>query len=424
MMRRLTLTEFKTQTAVPLSASERDDLRRIHTGLRVEPTLGSEDCYDITPDQHIGVISLPSLIVEIRPKLGISAVLFLVSYASEVASWFDQQPEFQPHADFAEVIAIVLARLVEHATRRGLLNGYQSEEETLATPRGRILFDEQIRRRLGTWPPVEVRHDVFTSDILENRLLLAALCALGRISRSTVAQRELFRAQRLFGAVRLVHFAPARVPDIFFTRLNSHYLPAVSLASLVLRSCSVDIGAGTARGSAFLIDMNTVFERFLRRALRSELNLETAEFPDRAPAMHLDLAGIVPLKPDLSLICNQRVVWVGDAKYKRMQTGDFRNADLYQLLAYLVALDLPAGALIYAADEGVATSEFAVANSDKRLHIEALDLSLPPRAIQRQVATIADRIGLRAKSRAASFGQHSIQARSVGIGYAPEGKIG
>lgn len=399
-MRRLTLAEFKTEPAVALSVSERDGLRRLHSGLRIEPTLGIEGRYDVTSDQHIGVISLSSLVVEIRPKVPMSSALFLISYACEAVSWFDQQPEFAPDVDLAEIIAIMLARMVEQATRRGLLNGYQSEEESLPAPRGRILFDDQIRRRFGISPPVEVRHDVYTSDVLENRLLLAGLGAIGRlVLRSDVARRELFRAQRLLGAVHRVHFAPSAVPEILITRLNRHYQPAISMASLVLRSASLDIGAGGSRGAAFLIDMNTVFERFVRRALRTALGVGISAFPDRAPNVHLDEAGVVSLKPDLCLVEGQRIVWVGDAKYKRLPAGAYQNADLYQLLAYLVALDLRSGALIYAADKGVKTAEHVVVQSGLRLQVEALDLSAPVESIRRQLGDIASRTGL-----AAAFG--------------------
>jgi hypothetical protein len=47
-----------------------------------------------------------------------------------------------------------------------------------------------------------------TTDVIENRLLVAALSALGRLPlRSDSAKRELLRAQRLFGAVKRVHFS-------------------------------------------------------------------------------------------------------------------------------------------------------------------------------------------------------------------------
>lgn len=396
-MHRLTLTEFRTQPAVALSIDERDAVRRLHPGIRIEPTLGSEGRYDLTPDQRIGLVCLPSLIVEVRPKVPMSSVLFLVSYGCDAASWFDQHPEFASELDLVEILAIMLARMVQQATRRGLLNGYQCEDESLQAPRGRILFDEQIRRRFGISPPIEVRHDVFTSDIVENRLLLAALAAMSGIPhRSDSTARELFRAERLFGAVKRLHFAPAAVPDLVFTRLNRHYQSAVSLASLLLRSASLDLGAGGARGTAFLIDMNSAFEQFVRTALREALNVDAARFPDRPPRARLDEAGIVPLKPDLCLLEDRRIVWVGDAKYKRLPVGAYRNADLYQLLAYAVALDLPGGTLIYAADEGVNDAEYVVVQAGKRLRVVALDLLAPRSKILQQIGAIAHRIGLSA----------------------------
>src|SRR5262245_2148868 len=93
-VRRLTLTEFKTESAVTLSVRERDSVLRLHPGMRIEPTIGFEDRYDLTPDQRIGLLCLPTLEIEIRPKVPMSSVLFLVSYACDAAYWFDRQPEF------------------------------------------------------------------------------------------------------------------------------------------------------------------------------------------------------------------------------------------------------------------------------------------------------------------------------------------
>jgi 5-methylcytosine-specific restriction enzyme subunit McrC len=325
-----------------------------------------------------------------------SSVLFLVSYACDAASWFEGQPELAQTANLADVVAIMLSRIVVHATRRGLLNGYQTEDEALQAPRGRILFDEHSRRRFGISPPVEVRHDVFTSDILENRLLLSALKSMNSVGRrSDRAQRELFRARALLGGVTSQHFRPSAVPDVVFTRLNQHYLAAISLAVLVLRAASLDIGQGGARGSAFLIDMNVVFERFVRSALRATANVDVARFPERAPSTFLDQAAVVPLKPDLCFVENQRIRWIGDAKYKRLPSGAYANADLYQLLAYAIALNLEGGTLIYAADEGVRRAEHVVLEAGKRLRVEALDLTAPPSAILRQVRDISERSGLR-----------------------------
>jgi 5-methylcytosine-specific restriction enzyme subunit McrC len=409
-VRRLTLNEFRTERNVSLSVLERETLRKLHPGIRIEPTAYSDDRYDLTPDQHVGIVCLPDLVIEVRPKVPMSSVLFLVSYACNAVKWFDAQPEYGRDIELTEVVAMIFARAVEQATRRGLLNGYQSEDESMQAPRGRILFDEQLRRRLRMSSPIEVRHDNYTPDVIENRLLVAALSILGRLSlRHESVRRELLRAQRLFGAVKRMHFSRNSVPEVLFTRLNRHYQPVVSLATLVLRSASLDLGKGGAHGSAFLVDMNHVFEQFVRRALRRALNLDTQSFPDRGPRLRLDQAGRVPLKPDLCLLEGNRIAWVGDAKYKRLPSETYKNADLYQLLAYTVVTGLSGGTLIYAADEGISAAEHIVLEAGKKLQVVALDLSAPSNMILRQIDRIATGIG---KSPTIDI----IKPASVGIG--------
>ena len=117
-----------------------------------------------------------------------------------------------------------------------------------------------------------------------------------------------------------------------------------------------------------------------------------AQFPERAPDLRLDKAGVVSLKPDLCLLDGGRIVWVGDAKYKRLPVGGYRNDDLYQLLAYAVALDLPGGTLVYAADEGVSAREHVVKHAGKQLEVVALDLLAPRTGLLQQIKALAHRI--------------------------------
>ena len=80
------------------------------------------------------------------------------------------------------------------------------------------------------------------------------------------------------------------------------------------------------------------------------------------------------LRPDLTWWLGGECVFVGDAKYKRVTVESVPNADLYQLLAYVTALDLPGGLLVYAKGEAD-TAEYRVRHSGKRLEVAALDLS-------------------------------------------------
>ena len=210
---------------------------------------------------------------------------------------------------------------VDRALQRGLLQGYRLEEDSLATVRGRIRFDEQVRRRYGVAPPIEVRFDEFDDDITENRLLKAAIGRLGRLRlRASRSRWELARLQGTFERVRLVEFDPGSLPEVRWTRLNSRYRPAVELAKLILRATSLELGHGTASANGFLVDMNKVFEDFAVVALREALGVTAYEFPQgaRKRKLRLDVAEAVRLEPDISWWQRGSCVFVGDLKYKKI----------------------------------------------------------------------------------------------------------
>src|SRR3954452_3269568 len=87
MSRLLTLTEYQTLSGVSLSLTERDQLRTLVPTLGIVPTPGRDDCYDLTPGSQVGGVSLPGLAVEIRPKMPVERLLFLISYTLHRRAW-------------------------------------------------------------------------------------------------------------------------------------------------------------------------------------------------------------------------------------------------------------------------------------------------------------------------------------------------
>ena len=369
-------------------------------GITIEPT-ANETTWRLTPGSIVGALDIGDVSVAIRPKLDIGRVLFLASYALGELKLRDLEvfrfPEQRPPV---EAMAHLFADAAQRAFARGLLHGYRTEEEALHTVRGRIRFADQIRRRFATPLPVEVRYDDFTEDILANRLVKAATHALGTMRlRHPKSRRKLAHAWATLDNVALVEFPRNEVPEITFDRLNEHYREVVGLSRLILRHSTVETGRGPVRASGFLMDLNRVFEGFVRRALREALGLTEREFPanasipfEEAPIPERRSFGRpLTMEPDLSWWKGNTCVFVGDAKYKHIQYQRAPHADLYQLLAYATALDLPGGILIYAKGE----AEPAVHNvrcTNKQLRVEALDLAGEPAAILEQISELADRV--------------------------------
>ena len=405
VMRRIDLREYGTSEPLRLCVGERDALRATVPSLTIEPAPGEAGAYCLKPGSTIGALEIGDLSVAIHPKLDISRVLFMASYALGSFKLREERFDFKEEHTLVEALALALEAAARRAFARGLLHGYRTEEEALHTVRGRILVAEQIRRRFGVPVPIEVRYDEFTEDILANRLVKAAAGLLGRIRiRSPRARAGLRWIGAMLGNVAPVRFAASDVPVVGFDRLNEHYREVVALARLILRHWAFEADRGGTRAAGFLMNMNTVFQEFVTEALRDELRVsEHTLCSDKELTgprrIGLDEGGRVRLTPDLTWWDGPTCTFVGDAKYKRADEGRVPNADLYQLLAYATALDLPGGLLAYARGEADQRT-YQVRNAGKRLEVVAVDLAGTIEELQESIGRLAAGVrALRADAR-------------------------
>lgn len=403
-MRREHLREHELRQGLALRSAERDALIRLLRGAQVTPTPGVDGQYDVRPGSYVGALSLgEDLHVIVRPKLKVAEVMFLISNAIDPSAWRDPLSAWMGEivsldrdAELYEAIVPSFLLHLNHALAGGVLQGYRVEEEALVSVRGRIRFEEQIRRRLGLPIPIEVSYDDFTEDIELNRILRAAVARAARMPLRRHEHREGLRAvDTALERVALVEYVHAPPPPSF-TRLTEHYRGAVELARLILDSSGFELRTGEVASHAFLIDMNKVFERFALVALREQLRLDESTFPAGALGrdLHLDqrFPPLIDLQPDLSWWeADGTPSFVGDLKYKRTRVDEVKHADVYQLLAYTIATDLPSGLLIYAAGEAESGTH-VVMHAGKRLEVRALDISGHPEDVRARVRELAARI--------------------------------
>ena len=393
-MRQIDLQEYQQSEAIPLSITERDDLQAVLPSLTIVPAAGEDAAYHLTPSSTVGAVEIGDLSVLIRPKIGIPKLLSLACYAmgvfkSQEERLFDFKEEAETPPD---TLALALAAAARRAFSRGLLHGYRTEEEALHTVRGRIRFADQIRQRFGIPLPIEVRYDEFTDDITENQLVKAAAIRLGGMRlRSQQARRNLGWIAAMLENVSSVESFPKEVPDVRFDRINEHYRGVVGLSRLILRHSAFESERGVVHATGFLMDMNTLFQEFLTVALRETLGLTERVFREKNIDT-LDVDGKVKLRPDLTWWHGRDCQFVGDAKYKGIENESVPNADLYQLLAYVTALNLPGGLLIYAQGVKRKRRRYTVRNSGRRLEVAALNLGGSLDAVLKRVDVLAERV--------------------------------
>ena len=368
----------------------------------------------VSTRQWVGAFSLGDLRVIVRPKIKPENLFLLLEVGLPSEAWQAEAVDYATNDELLPALVSFFARTAETTLARGLFHHYRHEEDDLLALRGRIDFVRQFRRG-GVLVPMACSWDDFTADVDENRCLTAAIRLALRVP--DVPHDDRRRLRRLLAALDGVAEPTAsvaldRLDRLQYTRLNEHYRPALRLARLILANCTLQDQHGDTAASAFMLDMNQLFEDFvtarLQRTLRGRLDV-------RAQARtYFDDERRVPMRPDLVFECQGRRVGVADLKYK-LTDGDTdtastagplaRQGDYYQLLAYTTALNLKEGTLIYCADVNedeaverhipnvsLAESAITVQHAGTKLHAVAIDLSGSPRDIDGQIAALAEHL--------------------------------
>ena len=393
-MLQIDLREYQG-TEHTLTMAQRDALLGDAKALKlaIEPIAGTGSRYLVTPGSTVGAVEIGDMSVRIEPKIGIPQLLSLACYSMRLFKPQQDKPfDFREDEALPDVLALALAAAARRAFAHGLLHGYRVEEDTLQTVRGRIRIDDQIRQRPGFMLPIDVRYDEFTDDIVENRLVKSAAARLARMRlRSRDARAGLSWVAGMLELVSHVEFAASGLPETRFTHLNEHYRDVLALARLILRHSAFASARGAVQASGFLVNMNDLFQEFLTVALREALGVSSDTLRSERE-VELDDDGRARLKPDLSWWDDGICTFVGDAKYKNLTDNrSVPGADLYQLLAYATALDLPGGLLIYAQGEAD-TWPYRVKHTSKRLEVMALDLSGTLDEVLERVRHVAERV--------------------------------
>jgi 5-methylcytosine-specific restriction enzyme subunit McrC len=375
------LVEYQNSDPLKLTDDERATLRTLVPGITITESALGPDSYVLNPGGRVGAVQIGSKRLVLRPKIGIRRLLFLLSYSMDPRQWRQLGFGFDDDDDLFEALIPGFSFQLEQALRQGLCSGYRKEEGALFTVRGQIRVADQIRNHFGVMPPIECSYDEFTDDTPMNQLLKAAIVRLGILRiKSPTSRARLRSLAAAFSNVSYVSFDPEYLPQVRYDRANDHFRGAVELARLILRSRSIDADAGRVSGASFLINLATVFENFVVTALREVLGLSPQSFPQHAAGrpLFLDADMQLRLEPDISWWSHGRCVFMGDVKYKRTpDAAGVKHPDLYQLLAYTTATQLPHGLLIYAAGEET-SREISIPAAAKKIEVVTLDLDREP----------------------------------------------
>ena len=226
-------------------------------------------------------------------------------------------------------------------TQRGLARHYQSVEDNLPCLRGRILFPQHIRENSVNRARFYVGYDEFSADRPANRLIHSTIHKLIGSVQQPSNQQLLHQLRICFADIPVSTRLESDWQRHRVDRSMQHYETVMQWVGLFLFNHGLTTFAGKHVNQALLFPMEEVFEDFIASSFRRyQRRFVVRTQGPQKPLGRIDGKDVFHMKPDISLMINNKAKFILDAKWKCVNEDDsdrkhgISQADMYQLFAY------------------------------------------------------------------------------------------
>jgi 5-methylcytosine-specific restriction enzyme subunit McrC len=244
-------------------------------------------------------------------------------------------------APLSEWVRRQFLRALEHLIKRGMKFDYLRVEEEQRHLRGQLDVIRQLRQRPDRGHYFHTRHDVFSLDFPENRLIRTALARVAASTQDPTNWRSSHELLQVLAEVPISRNVASDFKAWRGGRLMAHYAEILPWCQLVLGQHVPLAVQGDWHSMSLLFPMEKLFERFVEAALRRDLR-KTVRLRAQSREAHLcrhEGKGFFQLRPDMVLDDGERRI-ILDAKWKRLDATardkkyGIAQSDFYQLYAY------------------------------------------------------------------------------------------
>ena len=313
---------------------------------------------ELKVNDAIGAIDLPDSVIVVHPKIPIAHFNYIASHAL-AAPDRNNSSQFGLEAanHFLEVVCNWAVQSVEKILRDGLVRGYSEQLVDSRAIRGRLDISDAIKKFHSGRLNFESTVDEFSADVALNRVLKQCLTfVVGNPLLSPELQKRARRALFSFIDVGPMASSDLRVKT---NRNSLHYADAFEFAKNVLEKSGRDLRTGQRKSRSFLYKTPLLIEEGIRNIVQADLRpTHVAKPPQKA--LKSTTGQKLSANPDIGI--GGAPIYTGDVKYK-IQTKNWRRADLAQAVFFAVAYDSPKALVIdFADDRSVLNGTVAVSD--------------------------------------------------------------
>lgn len=258
--------------------------------------------------------------------------------------------------DLLEIFISIFVRRFISLFTRDVHRNYEDFQENMQFIKGKILFQESLRKNVFTRHLHYVDYQEFTIDTLLNRIFKTVVMRLLAHTKNSDNKKNLKLALVYLEEVSPIRLSSTTFDQVRFNRLNENYRPLFNLARMFYNNLQPGTKDGDEYTFTFLVPLNELFEVYVHKLLRDRYG-DCIQY--QKPQRHLATWGSKRkflLKPDITMQRDGKILHIWDAKYKNPFAGDgelsISQGDIYQVLAYAVKYKCNRIALVYPVFKG------------------------------------------------------------------------
>lgn len=288
---------------------------------------------------YVGIIQVDGLTIEVLPKVDRNsedpekwhnALLFLLRYTKKIRFSSTKAVNLDyTNQSFLDLYFEEFIFQAEQLFNEGLRKKYKAGRGNLNSLKGRILFDQQIKKNNVNKARFYCSYQDFSLDYKIHWAIKKAL----KITVLT-AKKDKIKQK----AKSLLLILPEEIKDdikhseldsIILDRTTKRYEPCLTLASMIIKSYCPIMTFGQLPVLALMFDMNYLFEDFIFNVMKKSISELGYEVHRRKKKFWKTKE----IKPDLTITKGDRTI-ILDTKWKVPQDGVPSDSDLKQVFVY------------------------------------------------------------------------------------------
>lgn len=323
--------------------SEKDvfDLQQIVIDEKSVFTFGNR-C--LIANKWVGVINLPDFTIEILPKIfnessneisrDILVRMLLIAHLSTNVRQIPASLGMKKHSLIEMLIETFLNELQIYIDS-GLQHDYKKVTKNIDKVKGKILFNQQIRKNI--WNPTHFycRYSSYQEDNKLNQFFKACLLCMASVTNDKQNKKKIDDLLPIFYYISSISKEDALKLNIKFTPINIRAEDAYKYGKMFLSNIYSTLNAGSTKIYSMLFDMNLLYERFIYRAtfIAFGNRVKYQRKIGYVVSRDKDSKKYICMRPDLTVKLNDGTKIIIDTKWK-IPSNFAKESDIYQMNAY------------------------------------------------------------------------------------------